>query len=150
MAQGWMALSDLRIAGPTVPAETSFKPLSVNAPRHTEPSKGRYRSMRESASFPAENGAATRRPPLERVRLVADTVIEHALSATRARHVNVLIVGARLSGVGDAWRWRDKRSSKGYVVLLQRKSIGGTWDLFRYPGVRSSSDMHTLGYAFRA
>ena len=64
-------------------------------------------------------------------------------------HVDVLIVGAGLSGVGAAARLELERPGTSYAVLEARGTIGGTWDLFRYPGVRSDSDMHTLGYPFR-
>jgi monooxygenase len=64
-------------------------------------------------------------------------------------HVDVLIVGAGLSGVGAARHVRDAFPGKTYLILEARDAIGGTWDLFRYPGIRSDSDMHTLGYRFR-
>ncbi|MFC4003288.1 flavin-containing monooxygenase [Prauserella oleivorans] len=64
-------------------------------------------------------------------------------------HVDVLIVGAGLSGIGAACRLRDRCPDKTFAVLEARGAIGGTWDLFRYPGVRSDSDMFTLGYDFR-
>ena len=64
-------------------------------------------------------------------------------------HVDVVIVGAGLSGVGMAARLRRARPHSSLLVLESRTAIGGTWDLFRYPGVRSDSDMYTLGYAFR-
>ncbi|MDI3402637.1 flavin-containing monooxygenase [Streptomyces cavernicola] len=64
-------------------------------------------------------------------------------------HVDVLIVGAGLSGIGAACHLRRSAPGKSFAVLEGREAIGGTWDLFRYPGVRSDSDMHTLGYAFR-
>jgi len=64
-------------------------------------------------------------------------------------HVDVVVVGAGLSGVGAACRLELGRPGTSYVVLESRDAIGGTWDLFRYPGVRSDSDMHTLGYPFR-
>ena len=64
-------------------------------------------------------------------------------------HVDVLIVGAGLSGIGAACHLQEKSPKKSYLVLEARTAIGGTWDLFRYPGVRSDSDMFTLGYAFR-
>jgi monooxygenase len=64
-------------------------------------------------------------------------------------HVDVLIVGAGLSGVGAGCHLETERPGKSYAILEARDSIGGTWDLFRYPGVRSDSDMYTLGYAFR-
>ncbi|WP_406643259.1 flavin-containing monooxygenase [Amycolatopsis sp. WGS_07] len=64
-------------------------------------------------------------------------------------HFDVLIVGAGLSGVGAACRLRQQSPGRTYAVLEARDTIGGTWDLFRYPGVRSDSDMFTLGYPFR-
>ncbi|GAA1875692.1 NAD(P)/FAD-dependent oxidoreductase [Pseudonocardia ailaonensis] len=62
---------------------------------------------------------------------------------------DVLIVGAGLSGIGAAYRLHEERPGDSYVILEQREAIGGTWDLFRYPGVRSDSDMFTLSYPFR-
>jgi cation diffusion facilitator CzcD-associated flavoprotein CzcO len=64
-------------------------------------------------------------------------------------HVDVLIVGAGLSGIGAAHHVRSAFPRKTYTILEAREAIGGTWDLFRYPGVRSDSDMQTLGYRFR-
>jgi monooxygenase len=65
-----------------------------------------------------------------------------------AETVDVLIVGAGLSGVGAACQLRQECPDKSVVVLEARDAIGGTWDLFRYPGIRSDSDMFTLGYRF--
>ncbi|BCY07703.1 NAD(P)/FAD-dependent oxidoreductase [Actinoplanes sp. L3-i22] len=62
---------------------------------------------------------------------------------------DVVIIGAGMSGIGAAWRLRERRPRDTYVILEARDAIGGTWDLFRYPGVRSDSDMFTLGYPFR-
>lgn len=64
-------------------------------------------------------------------------------------HVDVLIIGAGLSGVGAAWHLRDKCPGKTFALLEGRARMGGTWDLFRYPGVRSDTDMYTLGYKFK-
>jgi len=64
-------------------------------------------------------------------------------------HVDVLIVGAGLSGIGAAHHLQERSPGKSYAILEAREEIGGTWDLFRYPGIRSDSDMHTLGYRFR-
>jgi monooxygenase len=66
-----------------------------------------------------------------------------------SEHVDVLIVGAGLSGVGAACHLRMESPGKTYAILEARDAIGGTWDLFRYPGIRSDSDMFTLGYDFR-
>ncbi|MGN6161103.1 MAG: flavin-containing monooxygenase [Marmoricola sp.] len=64
-------------------------------------------------------------------------------------HVNVLIIGAGLSGIGAAAHLVRDLPDRTYAILERREDLGGTWDLFRYPGVRSDSDMHTLGYRFR-
>jgi len=60
-----------------------------------------------------------------------------------------VIIGAGLSGIGAGYRLQTRCPGKRYVILESRDTIGGTWDLFRYPGVRSDSDMFTLGYPFR-
>ncbi|EOD32392.1 hypothetical protein EMIHUDRAFT_112396 [Emiliania huxleyi CCMP1516] len=64
-------------------------------------------------------------------------------------HVDVLIVGAGLSGIGAAHHLQERCPAKSFLLLEARHAIGGTWDLFRYPGVRSDSDMYTFGYRFR-
>lgn len=64
-------------------------------------------------------------------------------------HFDVLIVGAGLSGVGAGYHLQARCPGKTYAILEGRAAIGGTWDLFRYPGIRSDSDMYTLGYSFR-
>src|SRR5947209_15990554 len=64
-------------------------------------------------------------------------------------HLDVLIVGAGLSGIGAGFHLQQKCPGKTYAILEARDCIGGTWDLFRYPGIRSDSDMYTLGYVFR-
>jgi monooxygenase len=64
-------------------------------------------------------------------------------------HVDVLIVGAGLSGICAGYHLQDKCPGKSFAILEARDSLGGTWDLFRYPGVRSDSDMYTLGFRFR-
>src|SRR5260370_25219330 len=66
-----------------------------------------------------------------------------------AEHFDVLIMGAGLSGIDAAYHLHKLCPSKSYVILEQRERIGGTWDLFRYPGIRSDSDMLTMGYSFR-
>jgi monooxygenase len=64
-------------------------------------------------------------------------------------HFDVLIVGAGLSGIGAAYSLQKKCPNKSFAILEARQCVGGTWDLFRYPGIRSDSDMYTLGYSFR-
>jgi monooxygenase len=65
------------------------------------------------------------------------------------QHFDVLIVGAGLSGIGAARHLQHQCPNKTYTILESRNAIGGTWDLFRYPGIRSDSDMYTLGYSFK-
>ncbi len=64
-------------------------------------------------------------------------------------HLDVLIVGAGLSGIGAGYHLGERCPQKTYAILEARGDLGGTWDLFRYPGIRSDSDMHTLGYRFK-
>ena len=85
------------------------------------------------------------------------TTIERAAAAQPPRsratasdtEFDVLIVGAGLSGVGAAYHLRERCPSARFAILEGRATMGGTWDLFRYPGIRSDSDMFTLGYSFR-
>ncbi|MBD3646287.1 MAG: NAD(P)/FAD-dependent oxidoreductase, partial [Pseudomonadales bacterium] len=64
-------------------------------------------------------------------------------------HLDVLIVGAGISGIGAGYHLQDRCPDKSWAILEGRDNIGGTWDLFRYPGIRSDSDMYTLGYSFK-
>ena len=64
-------------------------------------------------------------------------------------HLDVLIVGAGISGISAAWHLQDRSPSKTYAILERRENMGGTWDLFKYPGIRSDSDMFTLGFRFK-
>ena len=72
-----------------------------------------------------------------------------SLEPTSVEHVDVLIVGAGISGIGAGCHLQQDCPGKRYVILEGRADIGGTWDLFRYPGIRSDSDMYTLGYSFK-
>jgi len=66
-----------------------------------------------------------------------------------SEHLDVLIVGAGISGIGAAYHLQHRCPTQSYAILEGRADLGGTWDLFRYPGVRSDSDMYTLGYSFK-
>jgi len=71
------------------------------------------------------------------------------LTSVGTEHFDVLIVGAGISGIGAAFHVQDRCPGRTYAILEGRDAIGGTWDLFRYPGIRSDSDMHTLGFRFK-
>jgi cation diffusion facilitator CzcD-associated flavoprotein CzcO len=66
-----------------------------------------------------------------------------------SEHVDVVVVGAGLSGIGAGYHLKTMSPDRSYVILEGRDGLGGTWDLFKYPGVRSDSDMHTLGFSFK-
>jgi len=68
---------------------------------------------------------------------------------TTPEHFDVLIIGAGLSGIDAAWHLSRYAPGKSFAILENRERVGGTWDLFRYPGIRSDSDMLTMGYSFR-
>ena len=63
-------------------------------------------------------------------------------------HFDNIVIGAGLSGIAAGYRIQTQLPNKTYAILEGRESVGGTWDLFRYPGIRSDSDMYTLGYSF--
>ena len=71
------------------------------------------------------------------------------LPASTETDFDVVVVGAGLSGVGAGYHLQTRSPDRSYVILESRDALGGTWDLFRYPGIRSDSDMYTFGYAFR-
>ncbi len=70
-------------------------------------------------------------------------------TVTSGAHLDVLVVGAGLSGIGAGRYLQTQCPWARYEIFEARSAVGGTWDLFRYPGIRSDSDMHTLGYSFR-
>ena len=87
------------------------------------------------------------RPPYPDA-MTADTSPLDAGAPARTEHVDVVVVGAGLSGVGAGYRLQTECPDKTYAILESRGSLGGTWDLFRYPGIRSDSDIFTLAYPF--
>jgi cation diffusion facilitator CzcD-associated flavoprotein CzcO len=64
-------------------------------------------------------------------------------------HVDVLIVGAGISGIGSAWHLQEQCPDKSYLILEAKETFGGTWETHKYPGVRSDSDLYTFGYRFK-
>lgn len=78
-----------------------------------------------------------------------DTAAGLSETEPAVEHLDVIVIGAGLSGIGAAYHLQDKFPRRTYAILEGRDAIGGTWDLFRYPGIRSDSDMYTLGYRFR-
>ena len=66
----------------------------------------------------------------------------------KAEHFDVVVVGAGISGIGTGYHLQERCPDRSYVILEARAAMAGTWDLFRYPGIRSDSDMHTLGFSF--
>ena len=68
---------------------------------------------------------------------------------TEENFFDVIVVGAGISGIGSAYRLQKECPDRSFVLLEGRPNLGGTWDLFRYPGIRSDSDMHTLGFSFK-
>lgn len=77
-------------------------------------------------------------------------VIEVATAAAvEGTHVDVLIVGAGISGIGSAWHLQDQCPDLSYAILEAKETFGGTWDTHKYPGVRSDSDLYTFGYRFK-
>src|SRR3954467_11848172 len=89
------------------------------------------------------------KPATATLEPIAPTTPVRHLPSQPTEHVDVLIVGAGLSGVGTACHLAANCPEKSFTILESRDAIGGTWDLFRYPGIRSDSDMFTLGYSFR-
>jgi monooxygenase len=71
------------------------------------------------------------------------------LESPHCEHFDVIIVGAGLSGIGAGVHLKNTCPTQSFVILEARRDLGGTWDLFRYPGIRSDSDMYTLGYSFK-
>jgi monooxygenase len=85
---------------------------------------------------------------METMSTTIDTIAKSE-TTKRAEHIDVVVVGAGVSGVSAAYHLQKNCPTKKYVILEGREQMGGTWDLFRYPGIRSDSDMHTFGFSFR-
>jgi cation diffusion facilitator CzcD-associated flavoprotein CzcO len=114
------------------------------------------RRTKEIAGMPEQTREQFFGAELSAVHAAANSVASNARSnvatfKSRADQTDfdVIIVGAGLSGIGVAYHLQRDCPRRSFVILEARGAIGGTWDLFRYPGIRSDSDMHTLGYRFR-
>jgi monooxygenase len=101
------------------------------------------REAQMSQAAATRNGAAATHEVAQAAELAPEP------RAADGGHVDVLIIGAGLSGIGAACYLQRHCPDKSFAILEAREAIGGTWDLFRYPGIRSDSDMFTLGYSFR-
>src|SRR5580658_7780223 len=135
-----------RRSGPhALPRRRRFTPTDIP---HCRPSAGR-------STVPAVKRCRRRPPSRQWRRPMNEALLATRLSGDPAKaraagaDFDVLIVGAGLSGVGAACHFVRKRPKTSFAILETRDAIGGTWDLFRYPGIRSDSDMSTFGYAFR-
>ncbi|HNG56028.1 MAG TPA: NAD(P)/FAD-dependent oxidoreductase, partial [Solirubrobacterales bacterium] len=71
------------------------------------------------------------------------------LESSSQDELDVVIIGAGVSGIGAAYQLQKQHPGKSYAILESRNDLGGTWDLFRYPGIRSDSDLYTFGYQFK-
>jgi cation diffusion facilitator CzcD-associated flavoprotein CzcO len=97
----------------------------------------------------AHHAGQKRDPAEERPNVSAYTAPAEFQPTLTATDFDVLIVGAGISGIGAAYHLKTKLPGKTFAILEGREAIGGTWDLFRYPGIRSDSDLHTFGYEFK-
>ena len=77
------------------------------------------------------------------------TAVAEPQVRSQATHVDVLIVGAGISGIGSAHHLQEQCPGKSYAVLEAKDTFGGTWETHKYPGVRSDSDLYTFGYRFK-
>src|SRR3954468_6230430 len=107
----------------------------------------RYAHVQHRTHVDGEGGRRHTQPAwaAERDSVILSGMVEQS----PVEHVDVLVIGAGLSGVGAGCHLTMSTPGKPFAILESREAIGGTWDLFRYPGIRSDSDMYTLGYSFR-
>ena len=129
----------------------------LQGPRHLRRAR-RRRAARAGAALLAHRGDPARRRlrrggrgarGLGSRRTPTGSLAAWSLDSARPPEVDTIIVGAGLSGIGAAARLGQEHPDHDYLVLEGRAASGGTWDLFRYPGIRSDSDMYTLGYRFK-
>ena len=126
--------------------------LPVPSTRTTAWGQARFDTIAHQELSHTGIGPAALEDTVARREVTARTATRRQLDledAVKPEHFEVLIVGAGLSGIGAACHLRKKCPRRDFAILEARDCIGGTWDLFRYPGVRSDSDMFTLGYSFR-
>ena len=109
------------------------------------PTPGNSTSQKPSTATPGASEAA----PTHAAPAVPGESNMPGASNMLRDHTDVLVVGAGISGIGAGYYLQKECPDRTFVILEGRPDIGGTWDLFRYPGVRSDSDMHTLGYSFK-
>src|SRR5690606_34030417 len=136
-------------AGPRPPVQASpAQPTDSGRPRR--PGRTPYSPRaRQARVHPTDSGSPRTIASRQARDLSAD--LYKCVNSPRmvTQHTDVLIIGAGLSGVGAACHLRREMPETTFTILEKRDTIGGTWDLFRYPGVRSDSDMYTLGYRFK-
>src|SRR5690606_27309983 len=155
-----------RCAASSSTADTAWSGTSMSSVSRA--ATGSPQAMANSSASPPSSATVARQPrrPAERITDMSprikylscevkwrppptrtlDTMTETVVAP---EHLDVVIVGAGLSGIGAAYRLQTECPGKSYAVLEARDAMGGTWDLFRYPGIRSDSDMFTLGYPFK-
>src|SRR5690348_9946595 len=129
---------------------TSASATTIPRPT-TSPSARRLGCVVVIPSISSSDGERTIRRERGRVGIVCvgGRMTGHHPDTRLETDVDVLIVGAGVSGIGAACHLQSRHPGRSLAILEARETIGGTWDLFRFPGVRSDSDVHTLAYAFR-
>ena len=152
-------------AAPKATAKTAAKskmPAQKAASKTTTKATTRATSKAVSKAAPKAIAKATAKPKMPAKKAASKTTTrangrtngkaatkQKAAAAEQAATFDVIIVGAGISGISAAWHLQKKCPNKTYALLENRAGMGGTWDLFRYPGIRSDSDMHTMGFDFK-